>query len=1837
MARTETPPVDTSRDTMHDTQVFKVISVMCEMREDGASFENKHPTFQDKHPTFENKHPTDYIQQVSLSPHHLITDTGLIFSVLQQLEGAGCDGSDPKGAVSNDPLGSSCVVTLVHGAALSALAGLLSQVAYAPYLDTVASKLAVVLRSAVVARHAPSCEHLLACLRSLARCHPAVRAPFYRLAGLEAVYGWLSLEDDACSIFAAQALEVLAVADARPHYGLEIHLDLTPHYDTRHSTTGIKVLVQLIQRAAQARRVAVYVQALGALGRNASLSRTIDSENGVFVLVGLLSSAEACVVAATAVALAHVCTDPLASQVRSKIKMFGGIPCALSLLSSPDHLVQRSICLFLASAGTDAKLLPTFGKLDAVGQVLRLMDCASCPAVQAAAMRALANLVQSVTSAKRFTQLGGADVLHKALCSNDELVISAAATAIGAISARADSDATTFFADIREAFVGNSCYRQLLLIIQLHHHRSEDVTEDCMRVFEAFCAPRTALDVEFISGAVKILKARSEVQDVPRRVRLCAITVAAGLSKYASSLGKDQRKWLVTSIQSCLSSATILEKTSACYAIRGVWWDKKCREAISKGPAHLECVFEMLKDARSRSAAATALEGLVATDNKIASQIAGRGCTEDIYVLLRSSSAQEATQAAKTLASMSKQAAGLEALLKEIPALKKKEGIAPILAVIELHSEVAFQVACANCISAVVQLPKWTLKMAQEASPSIIRMLQNTHQEVVIKGAAVLTTMAKFACTHGVLRQEGAIITLNALLTDSSEKVRSVACGALRQLSGNQECNDLMLRIGTGKTLLDIMRNDTFAMVCSAAECMRGMLQLPNAQAEFMVLGGMQVLDTLLDAQELHVRKRPGIILVKVLLNPRNKAGFNKSPLFFKCLDFLGRDPDMEVRRTLCEALSAFAGNDAAVNIEYKTALYESGFVQTLGALLLDTRVDASGVRTRSVAAKALKTMCSIMAVQDDVHSMGLLDVLVPLLDSTSAQQIVATADVITRAVRHHVKNRQAACAGGLVKRLAKCLVWQPVPADMCEDGRAEESAHEAVSTGKHHDRDRIKVRAAAADALASLLECASCRRTYQGTRAVEFTMQGICLCMPSVVNIYDCPHREVCVACAQGAADCGVLDHVLDMLNAPEAALRNSAAHVLSSLAIGAPYLGGECALSAEVSQQVLEHGTLGALLKMLNAKNAFDSGGAAAEQFAAARAIDALGTRDVMREACCKTGYIKALVEMLFSTLGRVKGSAALALARLCATEDVCFFFHTQTEKTFWETPDDLKFVVKVDGTREYFEPDDVQRDPVRKGYWVRGIFKPYERVALCDMLVNSAAVKHGPAAGMHKMKADSSIVTHQPVLDLILDIFKSPIYGSDVNGWAAESCAIAAEFMGNRQRIAASGCVPYIVALLNSDHNIWKEQAAIGLGILMYDDKAKEIAASAGVMEALTEILLNPHASSSLKESAALALAKACWNAANQVIALHSGAMMPLIAMLIHPHIRQWCCGAEALMAMSNNNECRAAIGQAGAMPALVNKMTLHGVEGETAGQVRILGTLTNLVSVAANCDMAVDCGVLMRFIHLTESHDILLLNYLIIAMATTMRAERWRKRFVESGLVQALVKLVHRYDASSEPGQLPGAGLIRIGIGGMMRDLSAAELFKTTMVHLGALPALNILAHAPEDKAQAAAAATVAFLAFSDEFKDLAREAGLIASIAHLMRKRSLQVQLESAEAVRVLASNHKNKMALVDAGAHDGLRDMLDHQSSEARVRATSALCLLATNQDNSAALSKSGVVRPLVKLLDSISEPNVLAGAASVLANVTSSKILDTRAELAACGAIPKLWYDTYVLRGLYK
>ena len=136
----------------------------------------------------------------------------------------------------------------MHGAALNALTGLFLKVPYAAHLDKVAGRMGKILVDAVRSKEEQSQKHLLACFRTLARCHPAVRAPFYKYHGLEAVCSILGLVDGKQNEFAARSIQALASADALPNYGPEIEVNLTPYFRGESIATAAIVLLQLIQK-----------------------------------------------------------------------------------------------------------------------------------------------------------------------------------------------------------------------------------------------------------------------------------------------------------------------------------------------------------------------------------------------------------------------------------------------------------------------------------------------------------------------------------------------------------------------------------------------------------------------------------------------------------------------------------------------------------------------------------------------------------------------------------------------------------------------------------------------------------------------------------------------------------------------------------------------------------------------------------------------------------------------------------------------------------------------------------------------------------------------------------------------------------------------------------------------------------------------------------------------------------------------------------------------------------------------------------------------------------------------------------------------------------------------------------------------------------------------------------------------------------------------------------------------------------------------------------------------------------------------------------------------------
>jgi len=129
--------------------------------------------------------------------------------------------------------------------------------------------------------------------------------------------------------------------------------------------------------------------------------------------------------------------------------------------------------------------------------------------------------------------------------------------------------------------------------------------------------------------------------------------------------------------------------------------------------------------------------------------------------------------------------------------------------------------------------------------------------------------------------------------------------------------------------------------------------------------------------------------------------------------------------------VTAFAGNDALVNLEYKTKLYDGGLIPSAVPLL--DMVDRMSLAPR-LAAAALASMATLPAAQDALGATGAMRKLTALLARPDSLLLISATRCIARAARNHVANRQVLLEAGAVEALTALLSAEPV-AEMAKLG----------------------------------------------------------------------------------------------------------------------------------------------------------------------------------------------------------------------------------------------------------------------------------------------------------------------------------------------------------------------------------------------------------------------------------------------------------------------------------------------------------------------------------------------------------------------------------------------------------------------------------------------------------------------------------------------------------------------------------------------------------------------------------------------------------------------------------
>jgi hypothetical protein len=562
------------------------------------------------------------------------------------------------------------------------------------------------------------------------------------------------------------------------------------------------------------------------------------------------------------------------------------------------------------------------------------------------------------------------------------------------------------------------------------------------------------------------------------------------------------------------------------------------------------------------------------------------------------------------------------------------------------------------------------------------------------------------------------------------------------------------------------------ALTCTLrlmAVCVQALEDMLNHDSEFVQIRGSELLNKII--RNPHVKRR---LLTHPLL-----------PVLITSLTSVDSAYGDATREGVCDALRRFSGNAASVNMEYRTAMLDLGFLPAAVALL-----SSAAEGTRRAAMEAITSMACLPIVQQQAASMQAIPLLVEEFGHTRASGniLAATCRALASLCKQCQNNRFEACRLGALASLAALLQWEapqeapepeepparkPLRAGLAPAEAAQGAFREALKFGKRAESAKavlisarvrasiqkqrarevlekrahktMLVRTAAAEAISALLDCAGCRRSYIGLNSHHFDLQGRRLPLPSMAHAYSCPFHIKCKAVVDQVSACeNILQHVSDMLSNSNVPTRCAGALLLAALAVGSPRFG-VCHASERVRNFSLQNNVLENLLSMLTAAELTSLSEKAAQQFAAARALAALAVMQDIKRKCCSMGFLRPLGSMLFSTYGRVKGAAAVALARLSGTDSLCFYWNKQTNATFWDVPQDVVYVQSINGL-EKLADEDVTYDETKKVFWVRGIMKPYERILYCDMLTSIAPVQYGAHQGMVTLKADNKMYSRQ-----------------------------------------------------------------------------------------------------------------------------------------------------------------------------------------------------------------------------------------------------------------------------------------------------------------------------------------------------------------------------------------------------------------------------------------------------------------------------------------------------------
>mmetsp|Transcript_17996 Transcript_17996/g.59091 ORF Transcript_17996/g.59091 Transcript_17996/m.59091 type:complete len:639 (-) Transcript_17996:91-2007(-) len=601
------------------------------------------------------------------------------------------------------------------------------------------------------------------------------------------------------------------------------------------------------------------------------------------------------------------------------------------------------------------------------------------------------------------------------------------------------------------------------------------------------------------------------------------------------------------------------------------------------------------------------------------------------------------------------------------------------------------------------------------------------------------------------------------------------------------------------------------------------------------------------------------------------------------------------------------------------------------------------------------------------------------------------------------------------------------------------------------------------------------------------------------------------------------------------------------------------------------LLEGVTASLEHMLGSRENVQSVKMAARQSLAALLAAAVCLEDDTRLRLLRSKVLSLLVACLSSTDFPTRCCASYALARLCASDRLSFYWSRQREVASWELPQELRGYQDSSGRLLEFSEEEVKYDQEKKGFRVRGVFKAFERILVCDILLSSS-LTYKSNATFFKLKADPRVVTDKIVLASMTDMLEGDVT-EEAYLYAVEAIITLSRFRLPKEFLLKHQVLTKLIDKFNQagDASLLKERLLTAIVSIIPDPTSVEILETCRFPQLLITLIKSQASSRTLIQTASVALAKLCRDE-NFNLRKHAADLTELeLETFSRSDEQLFVFWLDLLVSLSSYTTCQSELARSSLLPQLIARL-----KEATALPVksRLLIVITNLVSLQANMVQAIECGILLHVSRLAGEEELRVV--VLLSLLSLLRERKLRDQAADHNLHLLCCDLTDRLmkpqlsstqadqpDSESEDARSNGDrsdGQVMTLIARIMLSMSSGSAQSVRRVAgPESFAALKLLLSRQEPDIQRDALLALRNLISGRSDLAATLEEEVLVKIARLLQTPRPLVQREAANLIISISSFPRVRPVLLQHGTSIGLHAMLESGQPELKELATLAM------------------------------------------------------------------------------